>query len=121
MKSDNRPQPAVSPVVSMITETFGFSRTWSLAMVSLAGFVICFAIFWFIHTAPPHTITITGGPPGSTFQRSAESYSNILARSGVTLKILSSQGSLQNLQRLENCSLIRQLVSGSQNLLFFWS
>ena len=102
MKSDNRPQPAVSPVVSMITETFGFSRTWSLAMVSLAGFVICFAIFWFIHTAPPHTITITGGPPGSTFQRSAESYSNILARSGVTLKILSSQGSLQNLQRLEN-------------------
>ena len=102
MKTDIRLKPTASPVVTMITETFGFSRTWSLAVVAFAGLVICFAIYWFIHTAPPHTITITGGPPGSTFQKSAESYSNILAHSGVTLKILPSQGSLQNLQRLEN-------------------
>ncbi len=102
VKIDNRLKPTVSPVVTMITETFGFSRTWSLAVVAFAGLIICFAIYWFIHTAPPHTITVTAGPPGSTFEKNAINYSNILARSGVILKILPSQGSLQNLQRLEN-------------------
>ncbi len=67
----------------------------------IAG-VICFAVFWFIHSAPPRVITLTSGPPGSAFERYAKSYSNRLASSGVTLKILPSQGSLENLERLEN-------------------
>jgi hypothetical protein len=59
-----------------------------------------FAVFWFFHSAPPHTITITTGPVGSAFHRAAEKYVKILARSGVKLNILSSEGSLENLKRL---------------------
>ena len=54
----------------------------------------------FVHPAPPDTITITSGAEGSTFANHAERYRKILARQGVTLKVLPSQGSLDNLKRL---------------------
>jgi TRAP-type uncharacterized transport system substrate-binding protein len=83
-------------------EIFGLSRGLALAVVLLAGLVILFAVFWFFHSAPPDTIIITSGAPGSSFQVNAEKYRVILARKGVKLKILPSQGSLENLQRLDD-------------------
>ena len=71
-------------------------------MVCFISLVTCFAVYWFIHSAPPRILTITSGPPGSTFERNAEKYRTILARNGVTLNIIPSQGSLENLQRLES-------------------
>ena len=41
-----------------------------------------------------------GGPPDSTYATTAEKYRVILARSGVTLKVLPSGGSLDNLQKI---------------------
>jgi TRAP-type uncharacterized transport system substrate-binding protein len=57
-------------------------------------------VFTFFNTAAPTTLTITSGPEGSSFSRNAEKYKKILAREGVTLKILPSEGSTQNLTRL---------------------
>ena len=54
----------------------------------------------FMQPAPPNTITVTSGPEGSSFARFAERYRRILARQGVTLKIVPSGGSLDNLKRL---------------------
>jgi TRAP-type uncharacterized transport system substrate-binding protein len=54
----------------------------------------------FVRPAPPHTIVMTSGAEGSSFQVNAERYRAILAKQGVTLKVLSSQGSLENLKRL---------------------
>src|SRR6266850_2136494 len=45
---------------------------------------------------------MTGGTEGSSFQISANRYREILARQGVTLKVLPSQGSLENLKRLSD-------------------
>jgi TRAP-type uncharacterized transport system substrate-binding protein len=56
----------------------------------------------FVHPAPPHTLTISSGPKGSTFETVAERYKRILARDGVALKVLQSEGSLDNLSRLSN-------------------
>ena len=65
---------------------------------------ISLAAIWialrFVQPAPPDTIVMTSGPEGSTFYRHAERYRKILARNGVNLEILSSRGSLQNLERL---------------------
>lgn len=58
------------------------------------------AAFMFFNTAAPRTLTISSGQPGSSFQRYAERYQKILAREGVTLKILPSDGSSDNLKRL---------------------
>ena len=85
-------------------ETFGLGRAAALSAIVLIVLVAIFAAYWFFHSAPPDTITITSGPEGSIFQANAEKYSKILARNGVKLKILPSQGSQENLKRLADPS-----------------
>jgi len=58
--------------------------------------------YHYVRPAPPGALTIAGGPAGSTFQSTAEKYRKILARNGVTLKILPSEGSLDNLRKLND-------------------
>jgi len=53
-----------------------------------------------IQPAPPSTLTMSAGPKGSTFWNDAQQYKTILARNGITLNVLESAGSLENLQRL---------------------
>lgn len=89
-------------VLTLGTEYFGLSRAWSVLTVCFITLVLSFGVFWFIHSAPPRVLTITGGPPGSAFETNAEQYCAILASNGVHLKILPSHGSLENLERLEN-------------------
>src|SRR6201995_3387267 len=55
-----------------------------------------------IQPAPPSTLTISAGPVGSTFWNAAQKYKAILARNRITLNVLASQGSQQNLQRLSD-------------------
>ena len=55
----------VSRVLAICSEYFGLSRAWSLAAVGFIAVVTSFAIFWFVHAAPPRVLTITSGPPGS--------------------------------------------------------
>lgn len=82
------------------TETFGLSRLATIGVLAFTGVVIVAAVFWFVWSAPPRTLVISSGPPGSSFEHVAEGYRDILARNGVTVKILPSQGSIENLQRL---------------------
>jgi hypothetical protein len=70
------------------------------APLLLATAVAIGAAYWFVRPAPPQTISITSGPRGSVFQTTAEKYAKILARHGVKLEILPSEGSLDNLRRL---------------------
>jgi len=89
-------------MLKVFSEYFGMSRVLSLVAVFVISLVICFAIFWFLHSAPPRVITISSGTPGSILETSAVKYGATLASNGVTLKILPSEGSLENLQRLED-------------------
>jgi TRAP transporter TAXI family solute receptor len=79
--------------------------SWRDLAMTVVPFVVLLAIaLWiasrFVHPAPPDTITISSGPEGSSYALTAERYRKILARQGVTLKVLPSQGSLENLKRL---------------------
>jgi hypothetical protein len=87
-------------VQALFTEIFGLGRAAALSTVFLISLITISAVFWFFYSAPPHTVTITSGPEGSIFRRNAERYGKILARSGVKLKILPSQGSLENIKML---------------------
>jgi TRAP transporter TAXI family solute receptor len=58
------------------------------------------AAYKFMEPAPPNTLTITTGPKGSIFRLNAEKYKKVLAEKGIKLKILTSRGSLENLNRL---------------------
>ena len=64
--------------------------------------IVIGAAYWYVRPAPPDTITIITGPPDSVFQRTAEKYRKILARNGVNLRILPSEGSLENLKKLND-------------------
>lgn len=94
------PKKKYPRLVSALIETFGFNPTVATVLVLLMAAIAAIAIIWFMRSAPPRTLVITSGPPGSSFQRYADAYAEILAKNGVTLRVLPSQGSLENLQRL---------------------
>jgi hypothetical protein len=85
---------------AFFVENFGLTGPTAFFVAIFIGFVLVFAVFWFFHSAPPDTLTITSGPPGSIFQTNAEKYRDILRNNGVELKILPSEGSRENLERL---------------------
>ncbi len=85
-------------------EVFGLSAGVSLLAASLTAAVLAGAIFWFFHSAPPETLTISSGPRGSGFYLMATNYQGILKEQGVNLRILTSEGSLENLERLQDRS-----------------
>jgi TRAP transporter TAXI family solute receptor len=89
---------------SMFTEVFGLGRAAALSAVISILAVLALGIFLFFYLAPPNTITIISGPKGSTFRRTAERYAKILQRNGVTLRILPSEGSVENIKRLADPS-----------------
>src|ERR1022692_3610702 len=87
-------------LLTMIMEIFGLSRAITIAVILFAVLVVAGAVIVFVESAPPGTITITSGPEGSIFHTNAFRYARILARYGVKLNVLTSQGSLENLDRL---------------------
>lgn len=99
----NEPQ-VVSQVLSTFTENFGMSKAAAAGTVLFILAVIFAAVFWSIRSAPPHTLIITSGPPGSSYERIAERYRDILSSNGVVLKIIPSEGSVENLRRLSDSS-----------------
>jgi TRAP-type uncharacterized transport system substrate-binding protein len=82
------------PVVSWraLAETLG-----PLVIVSALAL---FAALHYVRPAPPDTLTISSGRAGSTFGVMADKYQKVLARSAIKLKIVPSEGSLDNLKRL---------------------
>jgi len=70
------------------------------ALIMLIVIAIGLAIFMFFNSAAPNTITIAAGPEGSIFSKTADKYKKILARQGIKLVILPSEGSLDNLKKL---------------------
>ena len=96
------PKIYLSRTLTKLTALFGRGMVVSMSVIMLIGLVAGVAIFLFVNSATPNTITITSGPAGSTFQNHAEKYKAILAREGVTLKILPSEGSVDNLKKLSD-------------------
>jgi TRAP-type uncharacterized transport system substrate-binding protein len=81
---------------------FGGSLLVSVGMGLLVVIALCTAALIFFYSGAPTTITIASGPPGSSYSKNAELYRKILAKDGITLKILPSEGSQDNLQKLLN-------------------
>ncbi len=97
-------RPGFNKIKVIFAETFGLGPAVALSAIIFTVLVVVIAAFLFFYFAPPNTIIITSGDEGSSFQRNSEKYAKILASNGVKMKILKSEGSLQNLERLENPS-----------------
>ncbi len=97
----------------MMKPTVTIARAWDRLkdlvgadQASAIGAAVCvalaagLAVMAFSNFSVPTTIVMTSGPKGSAFDRYAERYKKILERDGVKLKILPSDGSSQNFDRL---------------------
>lgn len=78
---------------------------WRDLAITFAPVAVLFVIamglvIWLVDPAPPRSITMSAGPRDSSFFVIAQQYRTILARNGIRLDVLESDGSVQNLQRL---------------------
>ena len=92
----------VKRAIDRLNEVFGRGVVLTVTLLLLIGLAIALAAFGFLDAAAPSELTIASGPEGSSFRRIAEQYQKILAREGVTLKIVPSEGSRDNLARLSD-------------------
>jgi hypothetical protein len=88
----------------IIMELFDVGPAVAISALTGTLLVVGLAMVYFIRSAPPTTITISSGPEGSVFYKTAQKYAKLLERNGVKVNVLTSDGSLQNLQRLEDPS-----------------
>jgi len=75
-----------------------FAQVWAPAVIVCA--IVIFAAFHLVRPAPPSTLTMASGPAGSKFHTVAVRYQQILAKNGITLKLVTTRGSSDNLDRL---------------------
>ena len=69
-----------------------------LALVGLVGWLT----FTMLQPAPPDTLVILSGPDGSSFQSTAEKYKKIIEKHGIKVKVVTTDGSDENLDLLMN-------------------
>jgi uncharacterized protein len=63
---------------------------------------LCFIAYRLIDPAPPKHVTISTGQENSAYEDFAKKYAAMLARQGIQLSLKPSQGSYENLQRLND-------------------
>jgi TRAP transporter TAXI family solute receptor len=84
----------------------GYTRSHLLAALAVVAALI--AAIWialgFAFPSPPTKVDIASSFPGGHFQALARRYKSILARSGVTLNVLTTDGSVENLKLLNDPS-----------------
>lgn len=84
----------------------GYTRSHLLAALAVVAALI--AAIWialgFVFPSPPTKVDIASSFPGGHFQALARRYKSILARSGVTLNVLTTDGSVENLKLLNDPS-----------------
>jgi TRAP-type uncharacterized transport system substrate-binding protein len=83
-----------------ITTISWWDLVHALGPILLASAAAIWLALHFVRPVPPHTLIMSGGPKGSSFQTIAERYEAFLARKGIDLKVIPSAGSVQNLDRL---------------------
>jgi len=79
-------------------------RTVWFAVVAASA--VAFAgLFWVVSVLrpmPPRTVTMTTGGEGGAYHEIGKRYREILSRSGVELRLLTSEGGIENLRRLSD-------------------
>jgi TRAP transporter TAXI family solute receptor len=67
------------------------------SVLAIGGFVLAYQ---FVDPAPPAHFTIASGGSGGAYHRFAQRYKALLARQGITVDVLQTRGSVENLQLL---------------------
>lgn len=75
-------------------------------MLTSAGPVLLLALgllagaYWWLDPQPPRTVTLATGPAGSAYAEFGQRYAQALARNGIQVELLTTEGTAGNLQAL---------------------
>src|ERR1044072_3452864 len=79
-----------------------FRTPVGIAVLILTGGVLLWALLVLLRPWPVRDLAIATGPPGSAYEQVAEHYREILARHGVRLRLVATNGAVENLERLND-------------------
>ncbi|MBV8046932.1 MAG: hypothetical protein JO171_07255 [Paludibacterium sp.] len=96
------PKILISRLAARLNALFGRGLVATIALLVLAGLALSAAALWYVGSAAPSTLIIVSGPKGSVFDHTAQRYQQILAREGVTVRIVPTGGSVDNLRLLKD-------------------
>jgi hypothetical protein len=119
--SENNPENEVTKEyhygLRTVMELFDIGPTVAIVVLSTAFLVFVVGLVAFVRSAPPSTLTISSGPEDSYFHKTALRYAKKLEKNGVKVNVLTSSGSLQNLERLAdpNSKVDLAIVQGGIN------
>lgn len=86
--------------LNTLMEYFDLGQTVALTIILVSSIIILTGVVFFVRSAPPTELTITSGPAGSIFHGIAVKYQKALGKNGIKVNILESNGSLDNLTRI---------------------
>jgi len=82
------------------------ARRRRLVVASIAtGAIVVVAVGWVVmtlHPMPPRAVTMATGPEGGSYHDFGKRYREIFARSGIDLRLVPSEGGVENLRRLRD-------------------
>ncbi|SFC49275.1 TRAP-type uncharacterized transport system, substrate-binding protein [Polaromonas sp. OV174] len=74
----------------------------SVGPFALLGITLLVLAYWWLDPNPPKRVTLATGPAQSAYEEFGKRYAKLLAQEGITVTLLPSQGSADNLQLLRN-------------------
>jgi TRAP transporter TAXI family solute receptor len=87
-----------------------FLKVWSLlAVIVLVGFLITYQ---YVGAPPPKVVRIATGANNGAYYTFAQEYARLLASDGITLEVVSTAGSIENLELLKKGEVSLALIQG---------
>jgi uncharacterized protein len=92
------------------TAVVEFIKVWGLlALVVLVGFIVTYQ---YVGAPPPKVVRIATGANNGAYYTFAQEYARLLADDGITLEIVPTAGSVENLQLVKNGEVSLALIQG---------
>ena len=74
----------------------------SAGPLAILGVALVVGAYWWLKPTPPKTVTLATGPAQSAYEEFGKRYQQALKKDGIEVKLLSSEGSSNNLQLLRD-------------------
>ncbi|WP_374315330.1 TAXI family TRAP transporter solute-binding subunit [Aquabacterium sp.] len=100
--ADSRPTAPAQPIRHTVRLALESLRDMlaSAGPVLLLVFALLAGAYWWLNPQPPRTVTLATGPAGSAYAEFGQRYAQALARNGIRVKLLTTEGTAANLQAL---------------------
>lgn len=88
------------------------ARLWPFTAAATVVLLAVFLAWWFVDPAPPGRIRLASGPEGGYYERIARRYSWMLRQHGLTVEVIATHGTSENLTLLDMRKVDAAFVQG---------